>query len=192
MKKLSKPFYLGSIVGGVVISVISLLISIMYYGIAGEKEVYSQNINYFQFIALVYLLLGCILIIYASAIYLMLLYKSWQQIQDIHPRTTPGKAIGFLLIPLFFLYWIFVAYWGFARDYNNYIQRMELNIPRLNEDLFLAFCIIRVCTVIPYLGILAVIAAGVLWIIIADKMIDAVNNIRDAHSIQSPERLYYR
>ncbi len=41
-----------------------------------------------------------------------LVYRMWAQIQSGHPRTTPACAVGFLFIPLFNLYWIFVAYFA--------------------------------------------------------------------------------
>jgi len=39
-------------------------------------------------------------------------YKAWEAIQNGHARTSPGKAVGFLFIPCFSLYWMFPAYWA--------------------------------------------------------------------------------
>ena len=40
---------------------------------------------------------------------LILLYKMWRQIPGREAPTTPGKAVGFLLIPFFNFYWFFIA-----------------------------------------------------------------------------------
>jgi hypothetical protein len=42
----------------------------------------------------------------------MLLYRSWLLLQGHGARTTPGRAVGFCFIPVFFFYWWFVAYAG--------------------------------------------------------------------------------
>lgn len=53
----------------------------------------------------------------------ILVYKFWQVIQDGYTRTTPGKAVGFLFIPFFNLYWWFVAFFGLSKDQNAFIDR---------------------------------------------------------------------
>lgn len=47
------------------------------------------------------------------------LYKTWKAIPAPHRSTTPGKAVGFLFIPVFQYYWIFRAIPGLS----NSIQR---------------------------------------------------------------------
>lgn len=59
--------------------------------------------------------------------FFMMIYQLWNAIQDGNPRTTPGKAVGFMFIPIFGVYWIFQAIWGLAKDINKYIR--EKNIP---------------------------------------------------------------
>ena len=50
----------------------------------------------------------------------------WAAIQDGYARTTPGKAIGFMFIPFFNIYWMFQAIWGYSKDYNNFSNGMLL------------------------------------------------------------------
>ena len=49
---------------------------------------------------------------------LRILHKLWSLIPAHKARTTPGKAVGFLLIPLFHLYWVFIAIHSLARVLN--------------------------------------------------------------------------
>ena len=49
---------------------------------------------------------------------LRILHKLWSLIPTHKARTTPGKAVGFLFIPLFSLYWTFVAFYCLAKALN--------------------------------------------------------------------------
>jgi hypothetical protein len=69
-------------------------------------------------------------IIAAAILLFILLYKFWQVVQDGFARTSPAKAVGFLFIPFFNLYWNFPAYFGLAKDLNRYISAHFGN----NED----------------------------------------------------------
>jgi hypothetical protein len=81
--------------------------------------------------------------IFAAIYQLMLLYRAWACLQPGRPRTTPGAAVGMLFIPFYNLYWIFVAWYGLAQDWNKIMARHEdLRLaPRMGEGLFLAMCI---------------------------------------------------
>ena len=169
--RLSKSFYVGSIVGG------SLLGGI----ITGMGAWF-----------------GYLLVVYSGVIGFVLLYKVWAAIQDGHARTTPGKAVGYLFIPFFQLYWVFQAYWGYAKDYNSYISRHDISTSRLPEGLFLAYCILpfvytgviiwlaitmtdwsltTMAFVSFMLAIVLAIPMFVIGIIVLVKFCDAVNNL---------------
>ena len=71
----------------------------------------------------------------------LLLYHGWKEIPGDIARTTPGKAIGFLFIPLFNLYWMFIAYNGLGKDMNKTFQRFGIQFS-VNESLGLYYCIL--------------------------------------------------
>lgn len=87
-------------------------------------------------------------VIASSIIGMMHLYRAWKVLQPAMPlpRTTPGKAVGFLLIPLFNLYWIFIAYQGFAEDWNRTMDSYEDTraAPRMQSGTFLTYAIITI------------------------------------------------
>ena len=85
------------------------------------------------------------------------LYKMWDAIQDGHARATPGQAVGFIFIPFFNLYWIFRAFWGFAEDCNQYLDRHALSARKLSTGVFLAYTIVSI-----FGGIAAIPVAGYL------------------------------
>ena len=65
----------------------------------------------------------------ASVLEYILLYKFWKIIQDGFAKTSPGKAVGYFFIPLFNLYWIFIAIGSLAGELNHYILRQFKNDP---------------------------------------------------------------
>src|SRR5215472_4189380 len=115
MKKLSKGFYLSAVAISVIGSIVFLvgyaplyyrMISAMIASNNSGTEWTSLGPRTFLFAAI-----GDILSLYGGIALLVLIYQMWQSIQDGHARTTPGKAVGFLFIPFFNLYWMFQAVW---------------------------------------------------------------------------------
>jgi hypothetical protein len=165
---LSKGFFLGSILGGAVLFLILYLGGIVLM-VATEEP----------FPGVLLILLGFLAVIYSSVIMAIMVYKMWKAIQDGHARTTPGKAVGFLFIPFFNLYWIFQAFWGFSVDYNAYIERHSISVNKLPVNLFLTYAILSVASAVPYIGILPGIAAFIILIILVVQICNAVNVLPD-------------
>ena len=71
------------------------------------------------------------------------IYRGWLCLQPGGVQVTPGKAVGFMFIPFFQLYWIFVAINGLPKDWNRIVASFEdlKSAPRLKEGTFLAFSI---------------------------------------------------
>jgi hypothetical protein len=70
---------------------------------------------------------------------------------------------------------MFVAIHGFALDFNAYVDRHALRIPKLPAGLFLTYVILACASWIPVLGFAASAVAFVLLVIIAAKICDGVN-----------------
>lgn len=152
---MSKGFYLGSYLG---VGILGLL----FFGIG------------WLFWPLLFL--GIPLTIFFFIVLCMFVYNSWTAIQDGHARSGPCKALGFLFIPFFNLYWIFQAFWGFSKDYNAYVARHGFQAAaKLPEGLFLAFCILILVSLIPFLDIATGIAGFVIFAVIINIVCDAVN-----------------
>lgn len=130
----------------------------------------------------VFLIFGIALVLalIASVLFVVVVYKMWGAIQDGYARTDPGRAVGFLFIPFFNIYWAFQALWGFAKDYNSYLERHGLNLRRLPEGIFVAYIILCLGAWIPFLGWLLVAANMVVGTIMIAKVCDAVNALPDA------------
>jgi hypothetical protein len=112
-------------------------------------------------------------IIAGFVFYCFIIHKLWSLIPVNVAKTTPGKAVGFSFIPLFNLYWSFVAFHGLAQALNAETRRHSIPNKEVNEGMSLTYCILMCCSIIPYLGILASIAGLVIWIITLKQMKDA-------------------
>jgi len=192
MKRLSKWFYLGSIIGGPVSGIFLFTVALVILALSGILTGYVVNLSHAETWTLAtsipLILSGAAAMLFGLSIWYILLYRAWSVIQDGKASTTPGKAVGFIFIPFYDFYWIFRAWWGFARDYNRYIERHALNAQKLNEGLFLAFCILSLCNAvlslpIPFLqDTYLVYVAGLpflaIFIVTTNNTIDAVNSLQ--------------
>ncbi|GAB5496494.1 MAG: hypothetical protein Phyf2KO_15740 [Phycisphaerales bacterium] len=115
------------------------------------------------------ILIGIFALIAAAVIGYIFLFKCWNQIQDGYQKTTPGKAVGFLFIPFFNIYWQFVCLLGLAQNLNAYSKRHNVNAPLVSESLAMTFCILNICSIVPYLGLLAGIGAMVIAFIMFNQ-----------------------
>lgn len=111
---------------------------------------------------------------------LFLIYKMWNSINDGQASTTPGKAVGFLFIPLFNIYWIFRVWNGFPSNYNAYLERYGLSVPRISENLFTAYPILILLSAPPFFGILAMFAGVFVFLLLIGKTCDAVKLLNNA------------
>jgi ABC-2 type transport system permease protein len=141
MKPVSKDFYLGSFIGGALIS--------SGLGAAAALTILRSGPS-----TRAWILLGAsgLPVAYTVVVLMVLIHKMWAAIQDGPARTTPGRAVGFLFIPLLNLFWQFRVYYGWAVDYNRYAAEKKTDAPRMPEGLGLALCILNLLCLIPYVN----------------------------------------
>ena len=100
-----------------------------------------------------------VFLICSVAIEMLLFYKMWAAIQDDKASISPAKAIGFLFIPVFNIYWALLMLTGFAEDYNAFIQRRAIQTRDLSLTLFLiyafAFILVAMVLTVPMICIFA-------------------------------------
>ena len=81
----------------------------------------------------------------------ILLYRWWACLPVDWRQTTPGKAVGLCFIPIFNLYWFFVAYAGLASDLNRYIDAHRPGSSHTSVGLAIAYAIVSASSFI-FLG----------------------------------------
>ncbi len=172
VEAISKPLYFGSVLAAtLVMGAILCLVVVLTLSGNVRGEMLSVLIGS----------LVCVFVlqVYGIVMVMILWHKAWSAIQDTHARTTPGKAIGFALIPLFNFYWVFQLCLGFAKDYNAYVRRYSIPAPELSQGLFLWASILPAPTFllaqIPFVGMAVAIPATVIGLIVTSRVCDAIN-----------------
>lgn len=97
----------------------------------------------------------------------VLLYKAWAALQDGQTRPSPGKAVGFCFIPVFNIYWVFVAIGSWPEKYNRCAQRRGVDGFRASEGLFIAHVVLHF--------LLGVVAVAVTLPLCISQMCDGIN-----------------
>lgn len=95
----------------------------------------------FEFLLVTIFWIGIISIVCSEIYFLKVLYRCWSILQDSTARTTPGRAAGFLFIPLFNFYWVFVSIKGLANDANDFLKLKNANGHKISIWLSIATCI---------------------------------------------------
>jgi hypothetical protein len=90
--------------------------------------------------------------------------------------------VGLLFVPIFNCYWAFQVFWGFARDYNRYVDRHGLRTRKLPAWLFLVLPITGLfgmipAQVFPPLFVCLTLANMVAALVLIAKICDAVNAV---------------
>jgi hypothetical protein len=136
--------------------------------------------------------------IYWLSVFFLLIYKAWKAIQWEGTTSKPGdpggtkitlgRAVGFFLIPIWNIYWVYVTIYGWAKNYNAYLRYHKLDLPFVSERPFLFFVLTWYAVVVTsffpdeifsiWLGLFLIfIASGALAI---NEMVSGVNRLVSA------------
>jgi hypothetical protein len=103
-------------------------------------------------------------------LYYVILYKCWKVVQDGYARTTPGQAVGFLFLPFFNWYWMFVAYGGLAKDMNAYMARHQIYAERAPEGLAVTTCVFNLLNLIPYVDFITILPSFIMNLVLIGQL----------------------
>lgn len=171
-----KPANFGLCVTMLVIGTLGVIVSygLMFASIISNAEdpaAFEQTMPLFMggvFVSMIPLLIATVL----TMIYL---YRAWYVLQPHTAYSTPGKAVGFLFIPFFNLYWCFIAYWRWGQEWNRLVASSPAHphAPRMSDGLFLTFPILTI--VAGFLGIIGLIPYLIVQIMVIKGICNAVN-----------------
>ncbi len=115
----------------------------------------------------------------------VLLYKIWSTLPPESARTSPGKAVGFLFIPLFNFYWYFVALFGWTEDFRRYARERAFAGPRPSPFVAVAIAVLNLFVTplsiasgfaeVPLAGTVISLPLTVLLVVFAFQACAAVN-----------------
>jgi hypothetical protein len=106
-------------------------------------------------------------------LFMIIVYKSWELVQDGHARTTHDQAVAFSFIPGFQFWWWFIAFKSLAKDLNRVMANEHIPGKPVSEDLALWFVISLLAAPLVF----PLIATVVIGIILASQYRDAAASI---------------
>jgi hypothetical protein len=167
MRRINKQFYMLSFI---ILGVLTLIMLFITVGIDDEEAPAIFVIPIF--------------IMYVFA--LVFHYNAWKAIQDERTEISPSKAIGFLFIPGYNLFWLFKTLYGYAQEHNAYVSRQKIETKDLPELLYFYQCVLLLVTSFLFNfesdGAIFAAMIGLVWLyvntlIIINKSSNAVNTI---------------
>ncbi len=167
--RLSRSFYAGSLYALFGVAMLSLvtLVAIMSIPATRVPNMRAAGATGFTMAALLLLAAGAV-------IFLAFIHRMWASIQAEGARTTPGKAVGLLFIPIFNIYWAFQVFGGFAADFNGIAARRGLALT-LPVALFAAYPAASFLAAVPRIGVFVTPIGFALLLAVVVKASDAVN-----------------
>jgi len=104
-------------------------------------------------------------VVLGTVIACFMLKHLWSLIPREDAETTPGRAVGFLFIPVFNIYWVFISILGIAKALNAQTNRLSIPDVRVSEGRAKTACILACLLYIPILDliILAVVLIYAIW-----------------------------
>ena len=98
-------------------------------------------------------------------------YHNWELVPEDFRSTTPGKAVGFLFIPFYNFYWIFISFIGLWKGLNEKGKKQSgdswKDLPR---GIPIAMCILILCSFIPFVSMGTTVIA-LLYIVLTNNKI---------------------
>jgi hypothetical protein len=111
----------------------------------------------------------------------MLHHKCWAAMPEGFGRLTPGKAVGYMFIPFYNLYWVFPSFAGLGSDCVALAKakgfRGHDSIAGLGMGLAVVMCVEMVLGWYPALGLLLSAGEFVLWILFYQGVTKLLNRV---------------
>lgn len=155
-----KWMLIAALTCGVLGGALLIYMEFVYFPAHRGGNIDWQEYESFQLYAAILFLIGAFALITAFIMQLVLLYRNWKVIANAKDLATDsaGQAVGFLFIPIFNLYWQFIAHWKLSEGQEKFIQQAGISSTKIpNKGLAMAFC---VCSCIPYVSVLSGLILG--------------------------------
>lgn len=129
-------------------------------------------------IATSFFVVGFFALIAAVVFSCLILHRLWDLIPAEKAKTSPNRAIIFLFVPFFNLYWNFIAVHGLAKSLNGELALKNKLQSKVDERISLAFGVTAIIAFIasfesPFVGAIISIVQGSLLLLTLKQMIDA-------------------
>jgi len=150
---------------------------ILCLGTIGNFKVYTRMFFRSAGLASPISTLTAITVIAFVVFFMIWHYHNWDLLDKDLRKTTPGKAVGYLFIPFYNFYWIFVSYIWLWEGLNAMGKRyMSKDWVEMSLGIPIAFAILVLLSAIPFVGI----TSGVLTLLLIMKTNSYVRELWEA------------
>jgi hypothetical protein len=162
---------------------VSWIPALVLYCIATIISVITDlaGLNDIQDTRLISLIIGLPISVLATIFTCILHYNCWQAVPIKHRRTTPGKAVGYLFIPFFNLYWLFISFPALAKGFSNYAREAKDTEIGDQSNLAIAYAVVTIFSLgfsfINGLASVMLIASLILFIVFYRAMVAYSNRV---------------
>ncbi len=146
--------------------------------------------------ALTMVVSGIVILILADIYFLVILFRIWRfaitesrRLGLLPSIKTPGRAVGFLFIPIFSWYWGFKAFGELAKNLNSIAKAKDKNIT-MSEGIGMSLAILNILSIFPYIGFIALIITCILIPIFLNQAINMCKKL--SLSINSADSIDYQ
>ncbi len=175
--------------------ILALIFQSVYLGVVIIDALFLSNPDFFhlegpleQFRGLYFLIMFFLMLFFLlSLLFTMRLhYECWKVLPSGYRKTTPEKAVGFLFIPYYNLYWFFISYSCLASGYYRYGQNNNIPEIKNKKGLAIAYAILLLCSglfnIIPLLRSVIGISVFVIFIQFYRRIVSYANLVIDMQS----------
>jgi len=134
--RISVEWYIIIYVGTFLLAIASLSVQFITSYFLSPLTASIGGRDYAHFVPGVLLILLFVFIVMGIVLHFHTLIKLWSAINDGEASTTPGKAIGFLFVPIINIIWIGLVWINFPDAYDKFVKRHGLDLPVFRSSAF--------------------------------------------------------
>ena len=133
-KRLNFRIYLGYSISALLVSICSMILMGKLVSTRGAARAdYAEAVIYWGFASMAFSITSAVLVC-------IILAKSWRMLKVLPGvRCSPREAVGNMFIPFYNIYWIFVAWHGWGKDYDRLTKEnwADDRAPQIRPSAFL-------------------------------------------------------
>ena len=146
--------YLSLFISGTILLISGMVKNAMDAPTADEMIANPNALQEPGYLGLALLIIGAVILIIPGILNLIFIYRAWFLIQPGGASITPGKAIGFLFIPVFGPIWMWIVLFKLPGEWNNIVSQYANTTSAPRMSIGTVFCLMF----IPFIGTLIWVA----------------------------------
>ena len=103
------------------------------------------------------------------------IYYGWRVIEGAQSVAKGSEAVGYLFIPFYNFYWVFVAIYSLAKENNRIMSYISPQGQKMSENIAITICILFILMFIPFIGFASVFPFMILVYLYVKQLKDVLH-----------------